>query len=295
MRQLPTVATLFLVLTAAALAAGAAADKPAPPVRIVPQLVHETQGLRDPTGRFAVARAVSPAPGLRLVDLKTGRVAWTIDPSPSNRVEYHSQFAFTSDGKRLAICSPGGGDILDLETDRLTPAPWLKGTTPAFSPDGRLIYVVVAIARDDEPLPSRDATRSALPPRREASMCEVRAYDLEGKVVKSYPLQMNVLGALTISKDGKTLTAEGGVGANMGSITGGTFSPGRQTDARQAGATPPRASAWSWNRCGSRRSFACARRPPARPWWTSRPLPIPTGSCTCPRGSGRVPPRPSTW
>jgi len=56
----------------------------------------------------------------------------------------------------------------------------------------------------------------------------VRVYDLRGKIVKSYPLRMNMVGRLSFSKDGQTLIVDGGTGVGLENRAGGTFTPSHQ-------------------------------------------------------------------
>ena len=183
-----------------------------PGVRIVPQLRYEARGLPDPTGRFAVARATHRLSGLYIVDIKRQRLARIIEPLPLSRAP---GFAFSSDGRLLAVCSPGGGEMLDLVSDEVKMAPWLKGVVPVFSPDDRLIYVA---ANSREPRwPGRGYVN------------EVHVYDLHGRKIKSYPLQMNMVGRLSFSKEGQTLVVDGGTGVGLENRAGGTFTPSRQT------------------------------------------------------------------
>ncbi len=105
--------------------------------------------------------------------------------------------------------------MFDLAADRMKAAPWLKGIVPAFSPDGKCIYVA-ASSRGKSHWP------------RGAYVDEIRAYDFNGKIVRSYPLRMNMVGRLSFSTDGQRLTVDGGTGVGLGNQAGGTFTPSRQ-------------------------------------------------------------------
>ncbi len=182
-----------------------------PPVRIVPQFHHEGKGLIDPTGRFAVARAYDFR-GLQVVDLKRQRVAWVLEFPPLGNA---GGYAFSHDGGLLALCGSPAGQILDLAADHATPASWLNGALPVFAPDDKLLYVT-ANSKPIRPL-ERDVVD------------EVQVYDLQGKKLRSYPLQMNIVGRMSFSDNGRTLVVEGGMGVSLGSEWGGTFAPAQQT------------------------------------------------------------------
>ena len=182
-----------------------------PPVRVVPQIQYAMNGLPDPTGRFAVAQGNYRLNGLRIIDIKHKRLAWNIEPPHSGQ---HTGFGFSNDGRRLAICSLTGGEILDLAADQTKKAPWLKGLVLVFSPDDKLIYV---------------AASSRTKPRWSGRYADqIYVYGLDGERVKSYPLSMNMVSRLSFSKDGKTLSIDGGIGVRLESRVGGTFTPSRQ-------------------------------------------------------------------
>jgi hypothetical protein len=189
-----------------------------PPVRVVPQLTYEPKGWIDPTGRFAVAQPTRFAlTGLRIVDLKHRRVAWNIEECPPR---VFTGVAFSSDGKSLILSSMAGGEIRDLVNDQATPTPWLRGTVPIYSPDDQLIY----LAAQSTSFEKMDSVSSGF-----GYVNRVMAFDLSGKQLKSYPLEMNLVGRMDFSKDGDTLIVTGGRGVRLGTRMGGTITPLRKS------------------------------------------------------------------
>lgn len=189
------------------------------PVRVVPKLswmapnCERAPQVVDDAGRFgATVRTWSSIPNVIIVDLKHKQPAWVIQSRSA------SAFAFSRDGRWLASCGAGSGFLLDLQCDRLAYCGWLDGDALGFAPDDKSIGIA---AGRYQRLVSDPAHRPPEP--------EVLIRNLDGRLVESYPLAMNMPRKLSFSNDGTTLTVEGYIGQNLESHIGGTILPATQT------------------------------------------------------------------
>lgn len=211
-----TAAALGLAGSLALASAGAGE----PPVRIVPHLAlnaasagNELLVVKGPTGRFAAWLGHGPGWGPFLVcvqDLRHDRLAWLVPTWDA------AALAFSHDGSELAVCGAEGGFFLDLARDRALPAPWLRGSALAFSPDDRHIWLA-------------DGQDGHHYPREKPRPYRVYCFTCRGVWTRTCPLEMNLPARVTFSEDGARVVIEGAMGYGLGNRRGGSAEPVTQT------------------------------------------------------------------
>jgi hypothetical protein len=198
-------------------------------VRIFPPYRHGHQGLLGPNKHFAITRSKNGAVVLDLRGQKP-RIAWTVNESPESHPRGVQGAAFSQDGKTLVTCGSHEGTIIDLITGKQFYADWLVGSRVAISSDGQKIYLIC------EQYPREGFSRSGGMPHKDGWIGAGIIYsnrmivrDRLGKITAEYPLSLNVVSRVSLSRDGKTITLTGGVGRNLRACRQGPFTPGTET------------------------------------------------------------------